>query len=171
MKTVPNIQEASKKKSSTIFLRIIIVIMGFMALGLGSLILPMVYNGWEQEFPTMAYLRYPILLILGATMVPFFAALYQTLQLINYIDTNKAFSLFSVNALRKIKHSAVAFSGLYIVFQPVVYMVAQADDAPGLVIIGMVMAGAPIVIAVLATVLQRLLQSAIDIKTENDLTV
>lgn len=38
-------------------------------------------------------------------------------------------------------------------------------------LIGMVIIGAPMVIAVFAAVLQRLLQEAIDIKSENDLIV
>ena len=50
-------------------------------------------------------------------------------------------------------------------------MIAQWDDAPGLALIDLVIIGASMVIAVFAAVLQRLLQEAIDIKTENDLTV
>ena len=38
-------------------------------------------------------------------------------------------------------------------------------------ILGLVVAGAPLVIAVFAAVLQRLLRNAIDMKSENDLTV
>jgi ABC-type tungstate transport system substrate-binding protein len=51
------------------------------------------------------------------------------------------------------------------------YPIADADDAPGLIIIGAAIACAPVVIAVFAAVLERLLQSAIDLKSENDLTV
>ena len=47
----------------------------------------------------------------------------------------------------------------------------QRDDAPGIIIIGMIMIFASMVIAVFAAVLQRLLKDAIDIKSENDLTV
>ena len=62
-------------------------------------------------------------------------------------------------------------SGLYVVILPFVYIVAELDDAPGLIIVGMVPIFASMVIAVFAAVLQRLLQEAIDIKSENDLTV
>ena len=48
---------------------------------------------------------------------------------------------------------------------------AELDDAPGVVIVGMISIFAPMVIAVFAAVLQRLLQEAITIKSENDLTV
>ena len=60
---------------------------------------------------------------------------------------------------------------LYAAGMPILFQIADADDAPGLVLMGMVIVCAPIVIAVFAAVLQRLLQSAIAIKSENDLTV
>jgi len=54
---------------------------------------------------------------------------------------------------------------------PLFYLMAEKDDAPGIILIGMVMIFASMVIAVFAAVLQRLLKEAIDIKSENDLTV
>ncbi|MGO4375941.1 DUF2975 domain-containing protein, partial [Paenibacillus sp. MCAF20] len=45
------------------------------------------------------------------------------------------------------------------------------DDAPGIILVGMVLIFASLVIAVFAAVLQKLLKEAIDIKSENDLTV
>ena len=54
---------------------------------------------------------------------------------------------------------------------PIFYLIAEADDAPGIILIGMVIIFAALVIAVFAAVLQKLLQEAIDIKSENDLTV
>ena len=54
---------------------------------------------------------------------------------------------------------------------PLFYLIAEIDDAPGIILIGMVIIFASMVIAVFAAVLQRLLQEAIDIKSENDLTV
>ena len=54
---------------------------------------------------------------------------------------------------------------------PLFYLIAEMDDAPGIILIGLVLIFASMVIAVFAAVLQRLLQEAIDIKSENDLTV
>jgi hypothetical protein len=159
------------KQPSTIFLRIVIVLMGLMAIGIECLVLPAIYSSWEDGYPMMAVLRFPVMVLLGATIVPFFVALYQTKKLLDYIDTGMAFTMFSVHALGTIKYSAAIFSILYIVFLPVLYQIAQVQDAPGLVVIGMIMAGAPIVIAVLSSVFQKLLDSAITMKNENDLTV
>lgn len=106
-----------------------------------------------------------------ATAIPYYFALYQTFKLLNYIDKNNAFSELSVQALKNIKYSALAISVLYVLGMPLFYLVAERDDAPGIIIIGMIMIFASMVIAVFAAVLQRLLKDAIDIKSENDLTV
>ncbi len=147
------------------------MILGLVALGLGALILPAIYSGWAREYPSLAHLQYPALLLLGATLIPFFVALYQTMNLLRCIDANRAFSPLSVGALKKIKYSALGFSALYVLFLPIMYMVADVEDAPGLVVIGLGFTAAPIVIAVLTTVLEKLLREAIDAKNENDLTV
>jgi hypothetical protein len=105
------------------------------------------------------------------SVIPFFVALYQAFKLLSYIDKNQAFSELSIKSLKNIKFCAIIISGLYVVIMPFVYLLAELDDAPGLIIIGMVPVFAAMVIAVFAAVLQRLLQEAINIKSENDLIV
>ena len=119
----------------------------------------------------LAYMVYGILMVMYVSAIPFYFALYQAFKLLSYIDKNQAFSELSVKALKKIKNCAIIISGLYVVGIPFVFIIAELDDAPGLILIGMVIIFASMVIAVFAAVLQRLLQEAIDIKSENDLTV
>jgi hypothetical protein len=121
--------------------------------------------------PDYAYILYPIVIGMYVSAIPFFTALYQAFNLLSYIDKNEAFSELSVKALQKIKFCAMTISALYVIILPFVYIVAELDDAPGLIIIGMVPVFASLVMAVFAAVLQRLLQEAIHIKSENDLTV
>ena len=120
--------------------------------------------GWDYAVLGMITIMY-------VAAIPFYIALYQAFKLLSYIDQNKAFSELSVMALKKIKNCAITISCLYVVGLPLFYIFAQLDDAPGVVIIGMMLVFAPLVIAVFAAVLQRLLQEAIYIKSENDLTV
>lgn len=54
---------------------------------------------------------------------------------------------------------------------PLFYIFAEVDDAPGVIFVGLVVPFTSMVIAVFAAVLQKLLQEAINIKSENDLTV
>ena len=118
----------------------------------------------------------PILTIVAligvyATAIAYFVALFTTIKLLSYIDQNIAFSELSVKALIKIKYCAIIISSVYVVGMPLIYYAAEVDDAPGLILIGMVIIFASFVVAVFAAVLQKLLKNAIDIKSENDLTV
>jgi hypothetical protein len=157
------------KQGSTLFLKIAVFLIGAPVLALG--IFGVTYLVNNPANPNYAHILYPIVTGMYISIIPFFVALYQAFKLLSYIDKSLAFSEFSVKALQKIKFCAMTMSGVYIVILPFVFLVAELDDAPGLVIVGMVPIFAPMVIAVFAAVLQRLLQEAITIKHENDLTV
>jgi hypothetical protein len=157
------------KRGSTLFLKVAVFLIGTPILAL------CVYGSYwlasNPVNPNYAHILYPILIGMYISVIPFFIALYQTFKLLNYIDKNQTFSELSVKALKNIKFCAVTISVLYVVIMPFVYLLAELDDAPGLIIIGMVPTFASIVIAVFAAVLQKLLKNAIDIKLENDLTI
>jgi hypothetical protein len=157
------------KRGTTIFLKMAVILIGIPVLALCIFGLPWLAN--NPANPAYAHILYPIVVGMYATVIPFYIALYQAFRLLGYIDMNKAFSKLSVEALKNIKKCAVTISILYVVIMPFVFLLAELDDAPGLVIIGMVPIFASMVIAVFAAVLQRLLQEVIDIKSENDLTV
>lgn len=159
------------KRGSTHFLRFAIFLLGIAVLALCIFALPSIYRGGSADFPTASHAVFVIVAILYATTVPFFTALWQTLTLLRFIDQNTAFSVSSVRALRNIKYCAIAQAILYLGCVPFLFPIAEADDAPGLILIGAVLACSPLVVAVFAAVLERLLQNAIDIKSENDLTV
>jgi len=159
------------KRSSTIFLKIAIYLIGTPVLAICIVGLSRFDPNSEYwQLPELAKLQYPLLIGMYIAMIPFFFALYQTLKLLSYIDKNEAFSELAVQALKKIKFSAITISILYILLMPFLYLLTVADDAPA-ILIGMVIIFASIVIAVFAAVLQKLLQEAIDIKSENDLIV
>ena len=157
------------KRGSTLFLKVVVILIGMPILALG--IYGVYWLPSNPVNPDYAYILYPILIGLYVTVIPFFVALYQTFKLLSYIDKNQAFSELSVKALKKIKFCALTISGVYVVILPFVFLVAELDDAPGLVLVGMVPVFASMVIAVFAAVLQKLLKDAIDIKSENDLIV
>jgi len=157
------------KRGSTIFLRGLIFIMGVAALALWIFSVYWFANMVVEG--ELLYLQYAILVGLIAPAIPFFFALYQTLKLLNFIDDNKAFSNLSVKALKNIKYSAIIISILYVMDMPVIFLIVKETDAPGLILLGLAITFAPVVIATFAAILQRLLQDAIAIKSENDLTV
>lgn len=132
---------------------------------------PEIANFAAELYPGISYLKYLVYADLYAAAIPFYFALYQAFKLLSYIDQNKAFSELSVRALKNIKYCAITISILFAAGMPLFYLIAEMDDAPGIILIGLVLIFASMVIAVFAAVLQRLLQEAIDIKSENDLTV
>jgi hypothetical protein len=159
------------KQVSTLFLKIAIFLIGIPVLALCIFGLSRFDpNSPFWQTPKLSSLQYPILIGMYAAMIPFFFALYQTLKLLSYIDKNEAFSQVSVKALKNIKNCAITISILYVLEMPFLYLLTKADDAPG-ILIGIVITFASTLVAVFAAVLQRLLQDAIDIKSENDLIV
>ncbi|MGP4109262.1 DUF2975 domain-containing protein [Virgibacillus sp. L01] len=158
------------KRGSTLFLKIAVILIGIPILALCIFGLPILAKE-AAESAKFAYVLYGILIIMYASAIPFFVALYQAFKLLSYIDRNKAFSEISVKVLKNIKYCAITISVLYVVGMPFFYIFAELDDAPGVILVGMLFILAPMVIAVFAAVLQRLLQEAITIKSENELTV
>lgn len=117
-------------------------------------LVPNIGNYAAELYPDIAYIKYLILINLYATVVPFYFALYQAFKLVSFIDKGNAFSKLSVRALKKIKQCAVTISILYVVGMPLFYLVAERDDAPGIIILGMLLIFASMVIAVFAAVLK-----------------
>ncbi|MFD1706889.1 DUF2975 domain-containing protein [Siminovitchia sediminis] len=159
------------KRGSTLFLKLAIFVIGTPVLAFCIFMIPVIARNVREGISGWDYVILGILLIMYGSAIPFYMALYQAFQLLSYIDKNQAFSELSVIALKKIKNCAITISGMYVIGLPLFYIFAELDDAPGVIIIGMMLVFAPMVIAVFAAVLQRLLQEAIHIKSENDLTV
>ena len=158
-------------KRETFFLKIALFLIGAPILALCLFLVPNIANYAAELYPDMAYMKYLVLINMYAAAIPFYFALYQSYKLLRYIDRNDAFSALSVKALKTIKYCAVAISVLYIMGLPLFYLIAELDDAPGIILIILVIIAASAVIGIFAAVLQKLLGHAIDIKEENDLTV
>ncbi|MED3795291.1 MULTISPECIES: DUF2975 domain-containing protein [Niallia] len=157
------------KKGTTLFLKLAVILIGIPVLALGIWgVFDLTKNPVNPEY---AHILYPIVIGIYVSAIPFYMALYQALRILGYIDKNEAFSEVSIKALSRIKKDAIVISIIYVLMIPFIFLLAQIEDAPGLILFGMVPIFASIVIAVFAAVLQRLLQQAIDIKSENDLTV
>jgi len=157
------------KRGSTVILRAVIFLIGFIVLAICILALPRLITA---EMAAGADFDYgAIFLGLYVPAIPFFYALHQALKLLSFIDANQAFSEGSVRAFRHIQYCAYAISGLFTAGMPYIFYVANKDDAPGVAAIGLVIISASFVIGTFAAVMLKLVQSALDIKSENDLTV
>lgn len=159
------------KRVSTLFLKIAVILIGIPILVLCIFVVPEIAKFAGEMLPNLPFVKYLIWIYLYVTAIPFYFALYQAFNLLTYIDKSKAFSELSVKSLKNIKYSAITISVLYGLGMPLFFLMAEIDDAPGVILIGLAVIFASMVIAVFAAVLQKLLQDAIDIKSENDLIV
>jgi hypothetical protein len=113
----------------------------------------------------------PLIIYSFIASIPFFLGLFQAFKLLNLIDADQAFSQDAVNTLKTMKLAALTLIGF--IFGGLVFIrfFAGGEDAAGPTMLGISMSLAFGVIATAASVFQKLLQNAIDIKSENDLTV
>ncbi|WP_413381924.1 DUF2975 domain-containing protein [Alkalihalobacillus sp. 1P02AB] len=156
-------------RGKTTFLKVVVILIGIIIFALSIFWLPWIANESVKVAPEYAYLHYPVLIGLYVTTIPFFFALYQALRLLKYIEENIVFSNSSVIALKNIKCCAILISILYVVGS--IFLVTLNALHPGIGFIGIIIIFASLVIAVFSAVLQTLLEGAINIKLENDLTV
>jgi hypothetical protein len=157
-------KKALAERGSTLFLRLAIIVIGLAVLAI--CVLALIPNLFRDNG------GYSLLLIgMNLAAIPFLIGLYQGWRLLGFIDKNTAFSKASVAALGVIKYCAIIIGVIYVANLPWIYHLSQQTDAPGLMVIGLILTGGPLVVAVFAAVLQKLLRNAIRLKSENDLTV
>jgi hypothetical protein len=157
------------KRSSTIFLQTVIVLIGVGALAI------MLWEPHLEGRNTHAtlfeiYFKDPFLAYAYIASIPFFVALYQAFKVLAYVRQNKTFSQVTVNALRTIKYCAITIIG-FVAVGLVFLITGDKDDRPAGVFMRVIITFASLVIATTAGVFERILQNAVDIKSEHDLTV
>jgi len=156
------------KRGSTIFLQVVIVLIGIGAL---------TFLLWEPHIEgvnahaTLFKIYFnPFVAYVYVASIPFFVALYQAFKVLGYAAENKIFSQEAVKALRTIKYCALAIISFVVV--SVIFMsFADQDDRPAGVFMRILVAFPSVVIATAAAIFERILQNAVDIKSENDLTI
>lgn len=158
------------KKGSTLFLKAVLLLIGLVVLA-GMLRFPMT-EGRAQGLDLVSIYADPFILYIYIGSTPFFIGLYQAFKLLNLIDANKAFSQAAVNTLRNMKFASISLIGFIVLALVFIRFTAGGNDDPaGPTAIGLLVSFAVAVIATAAAVFQKLLQNAVDMKSENDLTV
>lgn len=158
------------KRISTVFLQAVIVLIGIVAIII--LIRMPLTEGRATNLDLFSIYSDPFILYGYAASIAFFVALYKAFKLLGYIGQNKVFSSNSVKALKSIKYCAIVLSVLIVaagLFIRIFY--SKEDDPAGFLAVCIVTAFASVVVATAAAIFEKLLQNAIDIKSENDLTV
>ena len=157
------------KRSSTIFLQIVVALIGIGAL---ALMLGEPHIEGRNKHATLfeIYFKDPFLAYAYIASIPFFVALYQAFKVLGYAGQNQVFSPAAVKALRIIKYCAISIIGFVavsVLFMPF----SDPDDRPPGVVMRILITFGAIVVATAAAMFERILQNAVDMKSENDLTV
>jgi len=158
------------KRISTTFLQAVVVLIGIVVLAV--LIRFPLTEGRAANLDLFSIYADPLILYAYAGSIAFFVALYKAFKLLMYIGQNRVFSPESVGTLKSIKYCAIVLSVLIVIAGIYVKISHHPDDDPaGFMAICMVTTFAAIVVATAAAIFEKILQNAIDMKSENDLTI
>jgi hypothetical protein len=157
------------KFGATLFLRAVLVLIGIGAL---ALLLWEPHLEGRNAHATLfeIYFKDPFLAYAYVAAIPFFVGLYQAFKVLGYAGRNTELSPSALRSVRTIKYCAIAIIG-FVAIGEVFIMFGNSDDRAGGVVIGALIIFASIVVATAMAVLERALQNAVDMKSENDLTV
>jgi hypothetical protein len=160
------------KKSSTVFLQVVIVLIGIGALAL-MLWEPHLEGRNAHATLFQIYFNDPFLAYAYIASIAFFVALYQAFKLLEYVGTGDVFSQRSVKALRTIKYCAMSLVGFLVGAEAYFFIVQRGkeDDIAGGVMMGLFLIFISVIVATAAAVFERTLLSAVELKSESDLTV
>lgn len=154
---------------ATLFLKFVLVIISIATLALYLVVLPSgisaeLRKGFDFDFGV-------ILVLLYLPAIPFFVALRFAFRVLTLIAQGDVFSVTAITAVRTIKRCALAITGSLAVGLPYAFHLAEIEDAPGLFAFSLAFVFIAIVITTATAVLQEVLQHAVDLQSEHDLTV
>ena len=150
-------------RGSTIFLQVVIVLIGVAALAL-LLWEPHIEGRNAHATLVQIYFHDPFLAYAYIASIAFFAVLYQAFKVLGYVRQNKVFSQEAVRALRTIKFCAIAIIG-FVAGAEIFIMLSNSDDRAGGVFMGILITFGAVVIATAAAMFERILDNALAIKS------
>ncbi|UFH53451.1 DUF2975 domain-containing protein [Spirosoma sp. KNUC1025] len=158
------------KRISIIFLQTFVVLIGIIALVV-MIRFPLT-EGRAKHLDVFNVYADPFILYGYASSIAFFVALYKAFKLLGYIGQNKVFSSNAAEALKSIKYCAIVLSALIVAAGLFIKLSHNKEDDPaGFLAMCIVTTFLSIVVATAAALFEKILQNAIDMKSENDLTI
>jgi len=157
------------KRCSTFFLKVVLLLIAIGALA-GMIWFPQT-EGRATHLDLISIYTDPLILYGYMASIPFFVGLYQAFKLLHLIDADKAFSQAAVRTLKNMKFAFLSLIGCITLAELYIRFFAHGDDPAGPTALGILASFAAMVLATAAAVFQKLLQNAVDIKSEHDFTV
>jgi hypothetical protein len=142
------------KGNSTFLLKVVSFVIVIPMVSLFILVLPWVISALTEVIPVPNYVKYLGFIGLYGAMVPFCFGVYQVIKLFSHIK-NKVSSELYLETLRNIKYSSLTVSFLYVLGMPLLYLMADKDDAPGILLFALIVFLVNCVSAILSAVFER----------------
>lgn len=157
------------KRSSTVFLKVVLV--GIAVAVLAGMIRFPQTEGRATNLDLVSIYADPFLIYIYLASILFFVGLFQAFRLLNLIEANKAFTPEAVATLRHMKLASLILIGGIALALLYIRFLGQGEDSAGPTALGIAVSVAFAVIATAAALFEKLLQKAVDMKSEHDLTV
>lgn len=155
-------------KLKTLFLRTVLLGLGAFILFLVVLLTFGLMHNLKSTTPLAFWIGYGSLIVSAGLSLTVIAFMFKLLSL---IDQKIFFSASALSVVKTIKHLAFGECLVLLGLLPMVYRIANLDDAPGVMVIGFGIVIIPIAITTFITIVQSLLERAIVMHTENTLTI
>lgn len=158
------------KRISILFLQAVIVLIGIVALAI--LIWFPLTEGRATNLDLFSIYFDKFILYGYAASIAFFVALFKSFKLLGYIGQNKVFTTNSVKTIKSIKYCAIVLSILIVmagVFIRIFH--SKEDDPAGFLAICIATALVSVIVATAAAIFEKIIQNAVDLKSENELTI
>jgi len=138
------------------FLRLIVFCIIFGLFGLAGLGIPLVWHGVKEHL-LLERPGYSVLLTAYLIFIPTLLILFHALRILRYISmAPPAFPLITAS-IQSMKLSFYIVTILTTCLFPIFFYIGQIDDAPGLIVIGIVLILAPLTLGTLLACIHQLL--------------
>lgn len=151
----------------TFALKTLIYIVGLPIMILGGFfmfeIIDFAFELWNQMF----FLKTLIYVVLIFSGVLYLFILFKVTQVIHQYEKHEIFSLYTQKLFIYSAFSAFIISIIYALLLPIFYIVADLDDAPGFVLIGLFFVVLAFALALLFYVISNIIKQASDLEEES----
>ena len=164
---------------STMLMKLLLVFVGAIVLFFVAMLTPEFFreatriaSEIKNQVPLLAVVNYWFIGGIYACLLTFIAMLGNSFRIVQLIERQQAFSTTTTQRLKWVRNSAFLTCLCFMVgIMPMIYSMAKLNDAPGVVIIGFIIGLAPMIIALVAAIINKVLIEAIAYKTDSELTV
>lgn len=140
------------KKLSVLFLKLSIFVLMIPVIGFG--LYGLFWLSRNPVNPRYDQMIYPVLAGIYLASIPCLFAGVLLYQLVSHVGNDSLTMKIKESILKKLRTAAVTSGIIFTLMLPFIFMIAQEDDAPGLII----MAGVPILISMISAAIFTLFQ-------------